>query len=67
MTPPRDHEVRETHGERYDNDGGKHVGAGEQDVIDGDHDLLGLESKLEGDLFQRIDGGAVDIGLAGFA
>ena len=37
------------------------------DVIDGQHDLGGVEAELLGDFFDGIDGGAVDFGVAGFA
>lgn len=36
-------------------------------MIDGQHDLLRFDAELIGDFFQGVDGGAVDIGLAGFA
>ena len=36
-------------------------------MIGGEHDLLGLEPELVGDFLDGVDGGAVDVGLAGFA
>ena len=38
----------------------------EQKIIRGNHDLLGLESKLHSDLLHGVDRGSVDICLAGF-
>ena len=42
-------------------------GLGEQHMVDGDHHLLSCETELSRDLFQRVDGRAVDIGAARFA
>jgi hypothetical protein len=35
-------------------------------MVHGEHDLLRFDAEFVGDNFQRVDGGTVDIGLAGF-
>jgi hypothetical protein len=64
---PDDYEVRDAVGLDYDGDGREGSGFQEQHVIDGEHDLFRLDAELIRDFFQCVDGGAVDIGLAGFA
>jgi hypothetical protein len=51
----------------HDGDGREGARFREQHVIHGEHDLLRLDAELIGHFFQCVDGGAVDIGLAGFA
>ena len=36
-------------------------------MIERQHDLFGVKTQFGSDLFQRVDGGSVDIGLAGLA
>ena len=50
-----------------DGEAGEGGGGWVDDVIDGQHDLRGVEAELLGDFFDGIDGGAVDFGVAGFA
>ena len=67
MTPPDDDKVGDAVRQNDHSDGGQRAGFLQQHVIGGQHDLLGLEPKLVGDVFQRVDGRAVDVGLASFA
>ena len=50
-----------------DGEAGEGGGGWVDDVIDGQHDLRGVEAELLGDFFDGIDGGAVDFGVAGFS
>src|SRR5580693_5284417 len=64
---PHHDEMRNAVGLNDNGDAGKGAGFREQHMVDGQHDLLRFDAKLVGDFFQRVDGGAIDIGLAGFA
>ncbi len=59
--------MRQTGRETDHGHSGKRAGFVQQHVIDGQDDLLGIEAELNRDLFDRIDGRAVDVGLAGLA
>ena len=39
----------------------------QENVIGRHQDLFRFEAELDGNVFQGVDGGAVDIGLAGFS
>ena len=67
MTAPHDHEVRHAVRQDHDRDGRQCASCIEKHVIGRQHDLLGLESQLIGDVFERVDGSAIDVGLAGLA
>src|ERR1700732_5098483 len=67
MASPDHDKVSETVRQHDDRDCGESVGFFEQHMIERQYYLLGLEPELVGNFLNSVDGGAVDIGLAGFA
>jgi hypothetical protein len=64
---PDDYEVSGLRREADDDDSGQVFRLREEDVIEGDKELFGIESESDGGGFDGVDGGTVDSGLAGFA
>ena len=67
MPAPGNYEMRDTVGQDHYRDGGEGMRLCQQHMIHRKHDLFSGNAKLVGDFIERIDGSAVDIGLAGFA
>jgi hypothetical protein len=67
MATPGDHEVGHPSGQSHDAEGRKGLRFGQEHVVHRQHHLLRLEAELHGHLLQRVDGSAVNVGLAGFA
>jgi len=63
--PPDDQEVREA--ARKANDEDRRQVLAEKNVIEGHHHLLGIEAERPREVLDGVDGGAVDVGLAGLA
>ena len=64
---PQDHEVGHAARREGDDDRRRGCGLGQQQVVDGQHHLLGVEAERDGDLLEGVDRGAVDVGLTGLA
>ena len=67
MAAPGNYEMRDAVGQDHYSDGGEGMRLCQQHMIHRKHDLFGGDAKLVGDFIERIDGSAVDIGLASFA
>src|SRR5208282_1971765 len=66
MLSPYQNKMRHPCRQLNHSDCGQRLGLFEQKIVRGNHDLLGLESKLHSDLLHRVYRGSVHIGLAGF-
>lgn len=64
---PHHDEVRRPIGMARNDERGQCIRFSMQQVIDGEHHLLGIQSQLLRHLFHRVDGGPIHVGLAGFA
>jgi hypothetical protein len=62
MLPPGDEKMGHVV-TAHDDESGECVRRSEQDVIDGDHDLLGFEPESVGDLLDGVDRSSVQIRL----
>ena len=67
MLIPGDHEVGQFIGEAHHHQGRQGIGFFQEQVVGRQHHLLGLQAQLDGQVFQRINGGAIHRGLAGLA
>jgi hypothetical protein len=67
MAAPGYHEVGHPAGQPHDSESRQGLRLGQEHVVHRQYHLLGLEAELHGQLLQRVDRGAVDIGLTGLA
>ena len=64
---PQGDEVWPPAGRQRDDDGRKSVRLREEDMVQREHHLLGVEAELVRELLQRVDRGTIDVGLARLA
>ena len=64
---PDDDEMGGTGRQASHDQGGQCFGDRQQQVIFGQQQLFGVQTQLLGHIFDRVDRGAIDIGLAGLA
>ena len=65
--PPNYDKMGHPIGQADHGNGRQRPGFGQKHMINWNHNLLCRQAKLIGDLFQGINGGPIDIGLASFA
>ena len=67
MSTPRDDEVRAAVCASDHRDRRERRRFGQEDMVEGYKNLVGIQAELFSDHFERVDRGSVDIGLAGLA
>src|SRR3972149_10720761 len=67
VATPDDYEMSISVGQEHDGKGGKKGSTWQHHMVDRHQDLLRFQPQLDRDLFESVDGRAVDVGLTGFA
>ena len=65
VTTPHHHKMSKAARMPRDDQSRKQCGFGKEEMVNRRHDLFSVETKLNGEFFNRIDGGSIHVGLAG--